>query len=79
MKDLLSYLVQSLVDQPEAVLVSQEEKDGAVLLSFEVDPQDMGKVIGKEGKIIKALRNVVKILAIKEGKRVDIELKEAAL
>lgn len=76
MKDLLSYLLQSLVDKPEAVWVEETEENGTTYLSFGVSPQDAGKVIGKGGKIIKALRNVVKILAVKEGKKVNIELVE---
>lgn len=76
MKDLLLYLVQSLVDQPEAVQVEEVNNEGVINLSLRVDPQDAGKVIGKQGKIIKALRDVVKILAVKEGRRVSIELVE---
>lgn len=76
MKNLLLYLVQSLVDHPDEVLVSQSQTQDMTNLSLKVNPQDIGKVIGKEGKIIRALRNVVKILAIKEGKRVNIELIE---
>jgi len=77
MKDLLFYLLESLVDHPEKVQIEEYQREETIILSFQVDPTDMGKVIGKGGKIIKSLRNVVKILAIKEGKRVDLELKEA--
>ena len=76
MKDLLLYIVKFLVDNPDAVLVNETTNNGSVNLSLQVHPQDMGKIIGKQGKIIKAVRNVVKILAVKEGKRVDIELIE---
>ncbi|MDP3998169.1 MAG: KH domain-containing protein [bacterium] len=79
MKDLLLYLVKSMVDHPEEVEAEEIQKEETTLLSFQVNPSDMGKVIGKQGKIIKALRNVIKILATKEGKRVDIELKETAV
>lgn len=76
MKDLLLYLTKAMVDHPETVEVSEISENGLVNLSLRVDPQDVGKVIGKGGKIIKALRDVVKILAVKEGKKVNIELVE---
>lgn len=79
MKDFLIYLLQSFVDHPEAVKVEEQGEGGLVILSVVVDPSDIGKVIGREGKVIKALRNVVKILAIKEGKRADINLQEPPL
>ena len=77
MKDLLVYLVKSLVDHPDQVKAEEIQREGAIIISFQVNPSDMGKVIGKQGKIIKAIRNVIKIIAVKEGKRVDIELQEA--
>lgn len=76
LKDLLLYIIKYLVDNPDDVLVNETVNNGSVNLSLQVNPQDMGKIIGKQGKIIKSIRNVVKILAVKEGKRVDIELIE---
>lgn len=76
MKGLLEYLVKLLVDHPDDVQVDESDNAGFVTLHLKVNPQDAGKVIGKQGKIIKALRNVVRILAVKEGKRVNIELVE---
>lgn len=76
MKDLLIYLVKSLVDHPDDVQVDESDNAGFTTLHLKVNSQDAGKVIGKQGKIIKALRNVVRILAVKEGKRVNIELVE---
>lgn len=76
MKNLLLYIVQSLVDHPDEVLVNESQIQGMTNLSLKVNPSDIGKVIGKEGKIIRAIRNIVKILAIKDGKRVNIELVE---
>lgn len=76
MKDLLSYLVKSFVDHPDDVQVDESDNAGFITLHLKVNSQDAGKVIGREGQIIKALRNVVRILAVKEGKRVNIELVE---
>lgn len=77
MKDLTQYLVEKLVDHPEAVEIS-ESKDqyGRVVISIKVDPADMGQIIGKEGRIIKSLRDVVKILAVKQNKLVDVTVVE---
>lgn len=79
MKKLLEYIVSGIVSNPKSVLVEEREENGMMILSFSVDPLDMGKVIGKGGKIIKSIRNVVRILAIKEGKRVNVELQEAPI
>jgi predicted RNA-binding protein YlqC (UPF0109 family) len=77
MKDLLEYLVKSIVSKPEAVKVEEiVTPDGFVNLRLTVDPEDMGSVIGKGGRIIKALRNLVRVKAIKEDKRVNVELME---
>lgn len=72
MKELVEYMARSLVDQPEAVLVTAEEQGDDVHLQLQVAPEDMGKVIGKQGRIAKALRTVVKALASKQGKNVDL-------
>ena len=77
MKDLLHYLVTSIVEQPEAVKIEKTETEGGfVNLQITVAPEDMGMVIGKGGRIIRALRNLVRVKAIKEGKRVNVELTE---
>lgn len=77
MRDFCEYLVKNLVDNPDKVDVSETEDEyQTVVLTITVDPTDMGKVIGKEGKIIKAIRDLVKILAVKEQKRVNVVLAE---
>ncbi len=77
MKDLTQYLVTKLVDHPEAVeVVDQEDQYGRIILSVKVAPEDMGQIIGKGGRIIKSLRDVVKILAVKQNKLVDITVVE---
>jgi predicted RNA-binding protein YlqC (UPF0109 family) len=74
MKELLEYLAKSLVDKPEDVEVSQVEGERSVILELRVSPDDMGKVIGKQGRIAQALRTIVKAAAVKDGKRVMIEI-----
>lgn len=78
MKDLLLYLVQQIADLPEKVEVAEtvDEHQG-VILFLNVDNADMGKVIGKQGRIIKALRNLVGIKAAKEGIKAFVILKES--
>lgn len=74
MKDLLDYLLKKIVKNPEAVEITESEENGIVVLNVKVDPTETGWVIGKGGRTIKSLRNILRIIAIKEGKRVDIKL-----
>ena len=74
MKDLLIYLAQSLVDQPEAVKVNESEAEGTTVLELRVAEEDMGKVIGKQGKIAKSIRTLTKAAAAKQGVRVSVEI-----
>ena len=74
MKELLEYLAKSLVDSPDEVTVSQVEGERSLILELRVAPDDMGKVIGKQGRIAQALRTIVKAAAVKDGKRVMIEI-----
>ena len=68
MKELLEYIAKSLVDDPDAVSVVEAETDNAILLELRVGEGDMGKVIGKQGKIAKAIRTVMKAAAVKTNK-----------
>ena len=74
MKDLVEYIAKSLVDNPEAVDITEIEEDNSVIIELRVAPEDMGKVIGKQGKIAKAMHILSKAAAAKEGKRVSIEI-----
>ena len=74
MKELLTYIAQSLVDYPDQVVVTEREGDGEVLLELRVASEDMGKVIGKQGRIAKAIRSVVKAAASKEDKKVVVDI-----
>jgi len=77
MKNLAIYLLTQLVDQPDAISVTEDETEsGAVTLTLKVATEDMGRVIGKDGKVINAIRDVLKILAVKQNKHVDVVLAE---
>ncbi len=74
MKELVEYIAKSLVDDPEQVEVRQVEGERSVILEVRVAPGDVGKIIGKQGRIAKALRTIVKAAAVKNGKRVLVEI-----
>ena len=75
MKELLEYLARALVDEPESVLVEEfEEDDGTVVLELSVAEDDYGKVIGRRGRTAAALRSVVKAAAVKEQRRVLVDI-----
>jgi predicted RNA-binding protein YlqC (UPF0109 family) len=74
MKELLEIIARSLVDNPDMVSVNQISGEQSIVLELKVSPDDMGKVIGKQGRIAKAIRTVVRAAAIKENKRVVVEI-----
>jgi uncharacterized protein len=74
MKELIEYLIALIVDNPDKVVILEEEREGTFFYTVKVEQADMGKVIGKEGKIIKAIRTLVRTLAIKEGKKIQLDL-----
>jgi len=74
MKELVETLAKALVDQPEKVVVSLIEKDKATIIELKVAQEDMGKVIGKQGRIAKAIRTLVKVTAARQKKKVIVEI-----
>ena len=74
MKELVEVMAKALVEHPEEVSVTETEKNGEIIVELKVDPSDMGKVIGKQGRIAKAIRSVVKAAASKEEKKVTVEI-----
>ena len=74
MKELVEVIAKALVDNPEEVVVSESLKGADTLIELKVAPVDMGKVIGKQGRIAKAIRSVVKAAASKEDKKVIVEI-----
>lgn len=74
MEQLLEVLARALVDNPDAVRVNQVEKEGAIILELRVAPEDMGKVIGKQGRVARAIRTVIRGASGRRGKRVMVEI-----
>lgn len=74
MKDLLLYIARNLVDNPDAVSVTERETETETVLELRVAEGDMGKVIGRQGRIAKEIRTLVKSLAQRNGKRVSVEI-----
>ena len=74
MKDLIEVIAKALVDKPEEVKVKEIEGDKSIIIELTVAPEDMGKVIGKQGRIAKAIRTVVKSAAVKTDKKVIVEI-----
>ena len=74
MKELVEVIARALVDNPDQVTVKETEREDSILIELSVAPADMGKVIGKSGKIAKAIRSVVKAASSKEDKKVIVEI-----
>ncbi|MBR6033308.1 MAG: KH domain-containing protein [Clostridia bacterium] len=73
MKEILETIIRNLVSNPNEISVNEIEGEKAIIFEVKVAESDMGKIIGKEGRVAKAIRTVVKAVASKEGKRVTIE------
>jgi predicted RNA-binding protein YlqC (UPF0109 family) len=77
MKDLVTFLVRSLVDNPEEVTVAEVRDRATTIIELSVAAPDMGRIIGKGGRVIDSIRALVQVRAAKEGRRVELELLEA--
>ena len=74
MKELLTYVAQNLVEHPEQVSVNEVEGDGETVLELRVAPEDMGKVIGRQGRIAKEIRTVIRSYAQRTGVKVSVDI-----
>lgn len=74
LRELVEYLARSLVDRPEAVAVREVAGERSVRLEVRVDPADVGKVIGRQGRIVRAIRAVARAAGARAGKRVEVEV-----
>ena len=74
MKELVEVIAKALVDNPDEVVVTEKEEGKNVTIELHVAASDMGKVIGKQGRIAKAIRSVVKAASLGDNKKVDVEL-----
>ena len=76
MKELVRVIAESLVDSPEQVVVEETENEKGIVLSLRVADEDMGKIIGKQGRIAKAIRTVTKAAASRDDKKVMVEIQQ---
>lgn len=74
MKELVEIIAKALVDHPEEVVVNLREEGNKTIVEVKADDKDLGRIIGKEGRIAKAIRTVVKAASIKEGKKVFVDI-----
>ena len=74
MQELIEYVAQSLVTQPDQVQVTAVEEDGMLVYQLRVAPEDVGKVIGRQGRIANALRTLLKVSCIRQGRRAVLEI-----
>ena len=73
-KDLVEYIVKSLVDSPENVVVTETEENSSVLLEISVSEEDMGRLIGRGGVVVNSIRSLLQVAGAKKGKRVTLEI-----
>ena len=74
MKEFLEYVARGLVDKPDAVWVEVDEEDDETVLTLGVDQEDMGRVIGRDGRIANAIRSLLKVMAARDGRHVELEI-----
>ena len=74
MKEFLEYIARSLVDNPDGVVVEVEEDDDEVSLVLNVDQADMGRVIGRDGRIANAIRSLLRVMGARDGRHVELEI-----
>jgi predicted RNA-binding protein YlqC (UPF0109 family) len=74
MKEIVEVIAKALVENPDQVTVTETEKEDSIVIELSVAPSDMGKVIGRSGKIAKAIRSVVKAASVKSDKKVVVEI-----
>ncbi len=74
MKDLLEYIIKSIVAEPDAVKITEENSDEGLLIKLEVAPDDKGRVIGRQGRVAQALRTLLRVKAAKSDTRVRLEI-----
>ncbi len=74
MKELVEYIAKAIADNPDAVVVTETEEEDRILLRLEVAPEDKGKVIGREGRVVQAIRTLLRVAAVKKGVRANLEI-----
>lgn len=75
-KELLNYIVKNLVNHPEVVEIEEVEHEARLVLKLRVAKEDMGRIIGKEGRIIRSIREIINAYAMKDSKKVSVDVEE---
>lgn len=78
MRDILEYVLKGIVDKPEKISVTESKEDDITRLKIAVDKEDVGKVIGKKGKVIKSIRSLLKVASIKNRQKIFLDTVEEA-
>ena len=74
MRDLIEFVAKSLAHNPDAVKVTEVEEDGSLVIKLEVDPEDKGRIIGKQGRVAQAMRVLLRVAAVKTGTRATLQI-----
>ena len=74
MKELVEYIARSIASEPDEVKVTEEEDDGRIILRLEIAPDDKGKVIGRQGRVVQSIRVLLRVAAVKQGTRATLEI-----
>ncbi len=78
MKAFLEYIARALVEKPDSVWVEEDEEGDEIVLTLGVDPDDMGRVIGRDGRIANAIRSLLRVMATRDGRHVELEIVDEA-
>lgn len=74
MKELIEYIAKAIADNPDKVVVTETQEDDRIVIKLEVAPEDKGKVIGREGRVVQAMRTLLRVAAVKNGTRATLEI-----
>ncbi len=74
MKELIEYIAKTIADSPDKVVVTETQEEDRVVIRLEVAPEDKGKVIGREGRVVQAMRTLLRVAAVKKGIRATLEI-----
>ncbi len=74
MKELIEYIAKAIADNPDKVVVTETQEDDRIVIKLEVAPEDKGKVIGREGRVVQAMRTLLRVAAVKKGTRATLEI-----